>query len=658
MSKYRKDLLEQLRLAVIKEGSFELSDERLAAAVTVNEELGQLGYCLRPADIARLAKSPDLDIFYEGFRELVPDIGAKPMYPDFPSQVMEMEEALFRFHQICHYMSTYGTEELARLFGVEHRVSRGWLPETEETEKSANDERLLKAKTLGLVSEEDQYGLPLSLLLKRSERLTRQELEIVSEALRHVDLASLDFDIPFKQNMMGVFYALMGLEDRAAALEAMKKLCKHTGDVLKCADYALTRSAFRLRTSQKKQLVRLIESYPASDWKANVIISDKKARRAVLALGALSYNRFSRSEEHAEIVRQLRNGELRSWESLVKALLAEKDPEAIDLIASRPGMLLRWTNWLIKLGYGADLIAQKLVERADGLPLRTLVFAATLLGRDPEKKEAFGAMMKALERKLALIETPLKGKRVYIDEGRLILSRSMLLSKGDEAGYVRNGLAYRIPAEVRALRFFVYWNDPARVDVDLHASAYDTEGRQITVGWDADFKKSGIVHSGDITHSNAAEYIDADLSAGIDEISFNINLYHGKPRFADIQTCFAGMMAVKSAKKNVKLYDPANCFFYNDLRSSKRTLNYGYIDVRERCLVLDDLPAERQWMDGAYSRADHRPSPLTLEVYLEMLLRAQGAVRAEGPEDCDVFLVMEKPGSEDQMSLIDNNFFF
>ena len=119
---------------------------------------------------------------------------------------------------------------------------------------------------------------------------------------------------------------------------------------------------------------------------------------------------------------------------------------------------------------------------------------------------------------------------------------------------------------MKRLRFFVYWNDKNRVDVDLHAAAYDLEGEFIHVGWDAHFNKSGIVHSGDITHSNAAEYIDIDMAAPLRNAEASIHLYSGKQSFGQIETCYVGMMAVKRFGEKVKLYDPKNCFFTHELR--------------------------------------------------------------------------------------------
>ena len=53
--------------------------------------------------------------------------------------------------------------------------------------------------------------------------------------------------------------------------------CQHTGDVWKCIDYVLkSRENYHLRTSEKRILVKVLESYDIKDFRANLILSNKK----------------------------------------------------------------------------------------------------------------------------------------------------------------------------------------------------------------------------------------------------------------------------------------------------------------------------------------------------------------------------------------------
>ena len=130
----------------------------------------------------------------------------------------------------------------------------------------------------------------------------------------------------------------------------------------------------------------------------------------------------------------------------------------------------------------------------------------------------------------------------------------------------------KIPEDVKNVRFFTYWNDKKCVDVDLHAYMRDSNSPGVKhVGWNGDFRQSGVVMSGDITHSDAAEYIDVDIekaaASGIDRIQLCVHLFNGKENLGAIDECYVGCLAVANLGKKVKLYNPKNCIFVSDLNA-------------------------------------------------------------------------------------------
>ena len=127
------------------------TDTDMAFATTGAANMNGTGYALAPGDIALLAglhhwlasqigaetaatnmPDPAADI-----RLLVPSIEAAPMYPGFPREVLEIDEALYRFHQMLHYASTYGVELVSELVGSPVTVMRGWLPHDGDTSEQA-----------------------------------------------------------------------------------------------------------------------------------------------------------------------------------------------------------------------------------------------------------------------------------------------------------------------------------------------------------------------------------------------------------------------------------------------------------------------------------------------------------------------------------------
>ncbi len=675
---FGQEMLSEFRLAVIPFGDKEITAPLLQKAVTANENLKSMGYTLPPDDLVRLAASPALDDFWEHFQMLTGRVAAIPMYPDFPIQVMEISRARFRFDQMIHYFSTYGLEALTGM-----QIPRGWLPDAEETEKTVSDRRLLEARVIRLVSEEEQYLLCAKKILEKRERVTDKERRLLRTAIPMIpadDLAGLK--IPFKENLMTVFYEIFRNDKNPQRFAQLHALCSHSGDVLKCMDYTLTRECYHFRTSQKRLLTKLLESYPAVDFRTNLILSGKKGDRNKLLLDFISFGSLARSAEHKKAAADLRNGSLHSWESQAKYLLDFDKANALDFIAGHPGNMVRMLAWLIRLGYPAETLEHYLLEKAEGLNPQTLITILTKFGKETEEEEwtveeqqkqyereqVFRIVKDLLENYLEKKATVLDGKKVYPAPDICDPEHSVLKfnDRSEEGGYVRSGLAYRIPDGVNRLRFFIYWNDEKRVDCDLHASAVDEEGEMIRIGWNSDYCSGGLVHSGDITHSDAAEYIDVDMEKFRGKISLNVNLYSGYDSFGEIRECFCGMMAVESIGRDIKLYNAENCFFQHFLTGKARILQYGFVDTVNRCLVFvgsepDDsnrrshtsLIAPEKW----YARTRNPYSAFSLKTFLDMLFAARKVVIADDPESADLILVTGKPSSDREISLIDNNFF-
>lgn len=718
-------LFSELRLVSFKESSEELGEDNLVKAMTVNDELINIGYTLSPKDIVRLSQSESLDDFFDHVKSLIGDVKTAPMYPGFPTQVMKLSEAQFRFHQILHYMSTYGME---LIMGTP--IEKGWLPNPNAPQKIKEDTRLLESKVIGLIPEEEMYIKAVSKVTGKSERMTDKELLIVKQAIGFCTAEQLSaLRVPFKQNLFELFYCIFTNEnlDSAGKITALKAICQHTGDVWKCIDYALTRSHYHFRTSQKKVLVKLLESYPSRDFRENLVLSDKKAERIKVILPFISFGTLARSPEHKKAVTDLRNGELRSWASTAVKLINTNPDEAIDFISARPGELFRKINWLIKKGCSKDKLKSALARSADKLSIQTLVttlnkFGETLskyrnfdfdaefqekpirfdddfeygddytaeafnIYREQKSKEisankktneekraefeakkaeiigtieraenVFNICEYALDERMKSITTGLEGKKVYLDFHNYDIDMSVINcnEKSDEGGYLRSGLAIKLPENVDRLRFFVYWNHPTRVDVDLHASAIDTDGKNIQIGWSRNFRTgdASIVYSGDITHSDAAEYIDFDLNSNLKQITANINIFSGVPTFKELQEVYVGIMAVKKLDQTVKHYSSKNCFFSHYLTGNYRMINYGYIDVENRVLIFDGSTTY-----NVYSNAVHGRPMFSLGDYLDMLFEAKGIETVETREEADTVLIMEKASKENEISLIDSNFF-
>ena len=889
-------LLSELHMVVYEPGdTARLNDKLLCEAVTVNENLRSLGFVLKPEDLVRLAVSPSMHGFYEAVKAMLPDVKAQPMYPGFPQQVMNMSEAEFRMHQMMHYFSTYGME---LLFGV--KVRRGWLPEYQGPERTQDDTTLLAAKVLELVDAGQAHLTALKRLLARRERLTNPELQLVLESAAVCTPEQMEgLTIRFKENLELLFPLLLEEADRDTALRTLRCICAHTGDVLRCTARFLSHRRYHLRTSEKKLLVKLLESYPVHNFRQNLIQSQSLRERNLTVLRHLDYNQYSRSPGHREAVRALRNSELLSWHGIGETMLKERNPKALGYLAQRPGYMLRMLNRLLSLGYSQESILEVLAPKSGTISAHLILQAVRSLadrGENLEGKKqaeletcrykyqqlfwqyeeqniewicnwemqncinqyqyAFdqllpgigyqrekdscirearflrqqaqddrnrslcqeeerrqlraletdlfhtaaqldtlqdspvfhrwpllyavrnnAAMIRELDQRRILLEeqmdatqkkaveiykeqirkidawekaelsrleekyrdapdlhvaeqealtkehrknlakleqrhrqmrqkakeqrethnrrmeaemagieekyqriarslrfndaaveilrkllqqhfrqavTPLQGKKVCLDLKQFDLRHSSLETRdrSKDGGYIRSGIAWKIPDNARYVRFFVYWNDPERVDIDLHAGGTTTDGNHLHIGWCADFRNGGAVYSGDITHSDAAEYIDIDLNAPIREISANIHLYGGKSGFPEVETCYVGMMAVDQLGQEVKHYNPKNCFFTHTLTQNLRSMFYGFVDVQNRCVRFVGKPNEDRW-DSIPKLEDQ----FSFQDYLDCLLDAQQVQLVESEEDADLVLTMGKGLQSNAVSLVDHNFF-
>jgi hypothetical protein len=187
----------------------------------------------------------------------------------------------------------------------------------------------------------------------------------------------------------------------------------------------------------------------------------------------------------------------------------------------------------------------------------------------------------------------------------------------------------------------------------------DADGRQFSIGWNSNFKDKVGVFSGDITHSNAAEYIDIDLDSAenneIEIVRSSINLYsaYGASTLGELDECYVGCMGVSDLGEKVKLYNPKNCFFTHNITTKSRCLDYGYIDVKNRCITV----IAKQSTTGTYNYNKRTDPVLSIKNYLDTFLDGQDCEIVDKREDADIVLVMGKPNKDNEISLIDNNFF-
>lgn len=639
MDKFNYDnlLFRELRMVAV-EPSKKISDEGIVKAVTLNENLKALGYTFSPDSFVLLCIS-DIDNLFNTIKEYVGEVKAEPMYKGFPEEVMNMDEATYRFHQMLHYMSTYGVE----LF-TGAPVAKGWLPESTNAARDKEDTFTTELKVIEVTAEQDKYFMGAKILLSRKNLLTNSQKELVEEALMHLnaeELASLE--IPFKENAQIVFD--LGINNKN--LWMLQLACKNPTDAFKSIGVLLNLNGWHLRTSQKRLIAKLLDSFNPYAFAENIIYSAARREMVIHTLDQIDYPTYGRNAANKDNFNALKDKKLKSWMSKIENLIAINDTDGLFAeLRNRPGMFLRMGVRLIRLGYQKQ-VEENLMAVAPSLSTQTLVniFACEkAFSQDEEWGTFISLLKKVLAVKLASIDTEIKDKKVYLDAQDFDLANSMIL-KPEEGGYVRSGMAFKLPQNLNKVRFFTYWNHPTRVDIDLHLECFTKDKECVSVGWDSNYKINGAVMSGDITHSDAAEYIDIDVqNSPIKYALARIHLYSGAPTFADVETCFTGLMGVNELGQDIKLYDPKACYISHELMAKVRGMNYGVINLEDRYM---------RYL-GSTTLPNTMGAPvLSVEEYLQMLFAAQGTQMVANKEEADLVLSVAKGGD---VSIISKNF--
>ncbi|PWI19244.1 hypothetical protein DI272_37635 [Streptomyces sp. Act143] len=324
-----------------------------------------------------------------------------------------------------------------------------------------------------------------------------------------------------------------------------------------------------------------------------------------------------------------------TWAARVEQALQEADFEAaLDLLAQRPGELLRRLDHLLRLreldvlpdGFG-DVLRRVLPEAGPGPLLAALGRMRTrhLPGgrrvffprgqvtrsftiddtRVPLSPKVTGEVCALLEAEalrrlgehdgprldLSVLDSALTGLAVPAAE----------TAAGKALVTVPRGSTQPLP-EGEVLRLFLHWTEPAkkRVDLDLSVALYDAEWNFAGLCDYTNLVHEGrsAVHSGDLVSApapdGATEYVDLDL-AGLAErgvryalpVVFSFN----DIAFDELLDAFAGFMALPSAAEEDRnaSYDPRTVRQRYDLVGDSRIHVPMLVDLDRRTFLWTDL---------------------------------------------------------------------
>ena len=604
------------------EGTGELNIREVA---TLLHNLESYGFTFSEALLRRLVNYTTKDIgeFYDKLiYNLRKSIGAnkkyKPMYPNFPTQVMEASGAELYINAICHYMGDW--------LGL--RI----LPNYEKTERPALTERTkLKVIDIGTVKDFEKIFTDLVASKVAGSETDREEIEWFIAKYDSPITQLLPDEIPLKENKILVIKLLLKYRD--ASTEVAKKYFKTATDVLRFAvalsdgDVSLARKPKFKNFSrpERRMLKGLAES--CKSLVEDMLRYKEEWKRLNEKIHIFENKQY---KELANAMRVLVNKGLvyTTFNNKVEEALKNNDTDTVvELLSSRPGDFARRLDHVLRTANSTQVVVDAFKEVAERVATPTLLqIIAHFKGRNEERDiRAFFpkgdvAKVQAIMNELPEINEGLCKEvvkickdaliklysekedlgKVYLDEGlKQFTVPSALRSASKSLRTVGRGSRLDLP-EKNIIRLFIWWKDGKgendwddRVDLDLSVLALDENCKYIDQVSYTDLRTDGMTHGGDITSApkGASEFIDIDIGKLLarDVRYALMSVYsYTEQAYCDLPECFAGFM-VRKEQSGGEIYEPKTVEEKFDLTANSKVAIPFIFDLIERKAIWTDL---------------------------------------------------------------------
>lgn len=541
-----------------------MTDEmkKTVIAATVSHNMSYLGYI--PSKELMDVMIADEKVSQKINEHIIPqlktlkgaDVEYKPMYKNFPQEVMDMSDAELYINAIIHYIS-FGT----------------WMPESEKNPRVPLNEKV-KMQTIDIGTDKDCTAL-FSNLLNSNTPFSPQDYEDIETLNNHFDIYSaMPSFIVNRENMANLAKMLYEkAEDKAqkvATLYNFKSQVKSSTDVLRLAntifgdgDATLTEkiAVKKVGRPERKALLSLIDHCP------NITEDMKLNRKAWVRMGEILHpGEFERQYPKAfKAFKTMRENSLakdvRTFNSRAESAFTSGDVKMLKTFANeKPGVVARNLDRILRdaekpedvlkiweevapkvapvLLWQVHSHFKRRCDEYDQDALRIFVTKGlksnTKVIEDETKKLSFGyydSVVKITENAIKEVykDKPQMGK-VYIDP-EIAMCRVPNGTRDAQKGTAPLAKGSRIPfsKDAKIMRAFVWWtnldkdnaskNDwrDGRVDIDLSAGILDKDLKLIGRCSYYDLSGTGYTHSGDITNGGnadgkgVAEFIDIDI---------------------------------------------------------------------------------------------------------------------------------------------------
>ena len=634
MNATNKILLRRKNLLIVEpiNADYEQTKNEQTLVVTMMKNVQSLGFTFSKELFEALShmNRDELKVFYSdlipALKELVgADVEYNPMYPNFPTQVAEMDGIELFINAIVHYWS-FGT----------------LMPEYEKDERLP----LIDVNKMALLStgnHEDLMEIFKNLVASKTS-LSAQDKEDVTTIIKDcADYANyLPDEIPLKENV-ALIGKLIIEEAPVKSASAISKYFRTATDVLRLVT-ALSDGDISLAGKTKYRNLKRRERRMILDLLANCgNITEDLFRyqyewiRVAEILHPFEYN-YPRYKNVNKAFDTLRNDKKPlMFGGKVQAAILRKDMKAAaDLLKSRPGEFARQLDKVLRdsdnPAYILECFKSVAVEISAPVLLQVRQHFIGRMAETPNPVRVFfpkGNLAKAMSIKNelpaidkticqniakacrdALIEQ-YKSKeslgKVYVDEEfkNYLVPFSQRSASSTNKSVVR-GSQLPIKSDATAVRAFIWWTntskgngwDAGRVDIDLSAAIYDSDWNYVEHVSYTRLRsgKMKAFHSGDITNGGSlngkgvAEFIDVDIDAVAENgryIVYQVYNYTGQ-HYSSLENCRFGWMEREDVQSG-EIFEPTTVNMVMDVNAEGVTAIPVIFDCVERKFIWCDM---------------------------------------------------------------------
>lgn len=595
-------------------------------ALTFLANIQKYAYTFSPRLFSALSASAkeDVESFYASVAAVIQkSLGAHveydPMYPGFPAEVMEAEEAALVANALHHYW-TEGR------FKPRYSFFKPGLTRFHRWPLFKNDPSTFTSLDLG--DEDDFKNLFINLMKARSSLSETDRADLSWFFQNYPNAADLVPEgIPFKENTAHILSLMLDIDFERGAREAEKRL-KTATDLLRLmtamsgGDISLAESTwFRsFRRRERRLILGLMENM------GNLEEDIKRHSGKWLRAGERLHPGEYPFPKVKEIFRKLRNNEgLDTFAAKFDRALRKDVAGALELLRTRPGELARKLDFLLRYFNSEEQVIEAFKGCAGQVSTRVLLQVLEhfrqrnrqrLAGRVFLPKGQIAKAFAVPDDRLEISEDYCRAVsgicrealitayaarpplgRVYVSEE--LKNYTVPFSQRSAAKALRTisrGSRVGVDPEAGTIRAFIWWkNGLYRTDIDLSAIILDDNWlyKDHVSYTNLRSGKYNICHSGDIVDApnGACEYIDMDIESvrrhGGRYAVFCILSYTQQP-FCDLPECFMGWME-RDEPMAGEIYESTELVQKVDLTFNTRISLPVIFDLREKVFIWADL---------------------------------------------------------------------